>query len=339
MYRALKNKWGPAICSWVPLDLWHRLLHVELLLPYYHLISDQEPEHVSGLCEGKVRSVQRFKADLEFFLKHYTPVSLHDVISYVDGISQLPKRSFLLTFDDGFREIYDVIAPILHAWGVPAVFFLTTSVLDNRELIYTQKISLLVRACLRCDSPSKVHEVLQLLTQAGVNGLDLPSRLRSVTYRQRHVLDEVAALLECDFVAYAASKQPYLTSGQVKELMVKGFAIGAHSVDHPFYSELNLEEQLWQTLESVSWLSSRFQFECQAFAFPFNDTDVSLEFFQRAFANGHIKVSFGTGGMYRHIFPKNLMRYTMEDGDRDAAEIVAREFFMTCMRRAQWARP
>ena len=339
MYRVLKNKWGPEIFSWVPLDLWHRLLQVELLLPYYHLISDQEPEHVSGLCEGKVRSVQRFKADLEFYLKHYTPVSLYDVISSVDGISKLPKRCFLLTFDDGFREVYDVVAPILHAWGIPAVFFLTTSVLDNRELIYTQKISLLVRACLRCDSPSKVHEVLQLLTHAGVNGLDLPSRLRSVTYRQHHVLEQVATVLGCDFAAYAASKQPYLTSVQVKDLMVQGFAIGAHSVDHPLYSELNLEEQLWQTFESVSWLSSQFQYECQAFAFPFGDVNVSLDFFQRAFADGHIKVSFGTGGMYRHFSPKNLTRYTMEDGDRDAAHILAREFFVTCVRRPSWDRP
>lgn len=338
MYQTLKSKWGPAISSWVPLELWHRLLRVDLILPYYHLISDREPEHLSGLCEGKVRTIKRFEADLEFFLKNYRPVGLNDIVLHLDGIRRLPERCFLLTFDDGFREIYDVVAPILHARGVPAIFFLTTSVLDNRELVYTQKISLLVHACQRCDSPNKLREVQQTLTNGEVNGYDLLSCLRNVSYRQRHTLDKIAMILGVDFAAYTTLIRPYLTSSQVTELMDKGFSIGAHSVDHPLFAELNLDEQLRQTRESMAWLSSRFQYECQAFAFPFRDTHVALEFFQKAFASGPIKVSFGTGGMYRHFFPRNLTRFTMEDGDRNAAEIVAREFFVTRMRRPPWAR-
>lgn len=337
MFRVLKKHWGSVLCSWIPLDFWHRLLDVELLLPYYHVVGDQELEHVSGLF--KVRSVRQFKADVEFFLRYYTPVGLQDIVSHLDGAGQLPRRCFLLTFDDGFREIYDVVAPILRAWGIPAVFFLTTSVIDNRGLAYPQKISLLIRASASLGESRVKQEILQLLTNAGAKGPDLASRIRSITYRQRHVLDDLARVLECDFTAYAASTQPYLTSAQTKDLMRQGFAIGAHSVDHPLYSELSLEEQLLQTYESVSWLSSRFQYECQAFAFPFRDAGVSPEFFQRAFANGRIKVSFGTGGMYRHFFPRNLTRYTMEEGDREAAQIVAREFCVTFLRRPPWARP
>ena len=337
MYQRVKNRWGPTVCSWVPLDFWHKLLHVELLLPYYHLISEHEPDHVSGLGEGKVRTIKRFKADLEFFLKHYRPVALTDVLLHLDGVRELPERCFLLTFDDGFREMYEVVAPILRARGVPAIFFLTTSVLDNRELVYTQKISLLVHACLRCDSQRQFDEVRQLLSTEGIQGSDISWCLRKISYRQRHVLDKIAMIFGVDFAAYTSSRQPYLTSDQVRGLMAQGFAIGSHSLDHPLFEELNLDQQLLQTCDSISWLSNRFQYECQAFAFPFRDTNVSLEFFQTAFAQGAIKVSFGTGGMHRHFYPRNLTRFTMEDGDRDAAEVVAREFFVTRMRRPHWA--
>ena len=110
MIRTLRKKWAPRIISWIPLDWWHRLLNVELVLPYYHVVSDQELPHVSYLY--KFPSVQRFKTDMEFFLRFYTPVRLQEVISHLDGNGRLPKRCFLPTFDDGFSEIYDVIAPL-----------------------------------------------------------------------------------------------------------------------------------------------------------------------------------------------------------------------------------
>jgi peptidoglycan/xylan/chitin deacetylase (PgdA/CDA1 family) len=327
----MKQRWGPRICSLVPLDLWHRLLEVDLVLPYYHVISDRDLEHVSGIY--KFRSLRQFKADVEFFLRFYAPVSLEEIIRHLDGTRRLPKRCFLLTFDDGFREIYDVVAPVLYAQGISAVFFLTTSVIDNRDLIYPQKKSLLIRALAsQGDSPAN-REVSQHLANAGVKGPDLPSRIRSITYRQRHLLDEVGIFLGIDFAAYAASAQPYLTSEQIGDLIRRGFVIGAHSVDHPLYSELSLEEQLIQTRESLSWLSNRFQYDCRAFAFPYNDAGISLEFFREAFADGRLKVSFGTGGMFRHLFPKNLERFTMEKTDIPATQILARQFGKFFFRR------
>lgn len=334
MFRAFKHRWGPNICSWVPLEVWHRLLGIELVLPYYHVVSDQKLAHVSGLF--RYRSVRQFKADVEFFLRFYTPVSLQDIICHLDGTARLPKRCFLLTFDDGFREIFDVVAPILKAQGVPAVFFLTTSVVDNRQLCYQQKQSLLVHALASVADSVAKQKVSQLLTDAGVEGPDLPSRIRSITYRRRHLLDKVAPILACDFPAYAASAQPYLTSAQIKDLMRQGFAIGAHSVDHPLYSELSLEEQLFQTHESLSWLSKRFQYECEAFAFPFRDAGIPPQFFQKVFADGRLKVSFGTGGMHRHYFPRNLTRNLMEETERKAVQILAREFGVTLLRRPPW---
>jgi len=337
VFKALKKYSGPVICSWVPLDFWHWLIDVDLVLPYYHMVSDQDVAHVSGLF--KYRSVRQFKEDVEFFLRVYTPVSLQNIICHLDGVSQLPKRCFLLTFDDGFREIYDVVAPILKAQGIPAVFFLTASIVDNRELCYLQKMSLLIRSLASLGDSPAAREVSQVLTNAGVKDLDLPSRILSITYRQRHVLDELGPILGCDFAAYAASAQPYLTTAQTKDLMRQGFAIGAHSIDHPPYTELTLEEQLLQTQESLSWLSNRFQYECQAFAFPFREAGVSPEFFQRAFADGRLKVSFGTHGMHRHFFPRNLTRFPMDDDDRKAAKMLAREFGVALLRRPPWARP
>ena len=333
MLRTLKKRYGPEISSIIPLDIWHWLLDLDLALPYYHGVSDQAVAHISG--RHQFRTVREFKADLDFFLRHYTPVGLNDIVDHLEGAKRLPRRCFLLTFDDGFREVYDVVAPILVAKGIPAVFFLITSAVDNRNLCSPQKKTLLVRALRSIKGSPAERAVEKLLKEAGIEGADLAARVYNVGYQRRYLLDQVAILLECDFEAYAATVQPFLTTVQIKALMRQGFEIGAHSIDHPLYSELHIDQQVVQTLESVGWLSGRFEYGCRAFAFPFNDLGVSPEFFSRVFDGRHLKVTFGSNGMHRHFFPRNLERNTMESTGLNAKSIIAREFGVTFLRK-QW---
>jgi len=330
MLAQLRKEWGPRMFSWVPLDFWHRLMGFELLMPFYHLIGDGEVPHVSGLY--RFRNIQQFKSDLNFFLKSYTPVSLGDVIAHLEGKTPLPRRSFLLSFDDGFHEIHDIVAPILLSQGIPAVFFLTTAVIDNLVLGSEAKKSLLICAGSRLESSTAKRELLRRLDNAGIAGSDLASGIRNIRYNQKSLLDEIAAILECDFDGYLRSVNPYVTSAQTRALLDQGFAIGAHGVDHPLYSQLSLEEQLRQTIESVEWLSNRFQYRCEAFAFPHNDAGVQVEFFEQAFARAGLKVSFGTAAISRHFYPKNLERFTMDVTHLETQEILSREFAVSLLR-------
>jgi peptidoglycan/xylan/chitin deacetylase (PgdA/CDA1 family) len=327
----LAKRCGPRICSWVPLGLWHRLLSVELVLPYYHVVSDQELPHVSELY--RFRSIRQFKADLEFFLSSYIPVDMQNVIDHLDGSARLPRRCFLLTFDDGLREIYDVVAPMLYTRGIPAAVFLPSAVLNSGDLLYTHKKSLLIRAIEASKDLTAMREVSGLLRNAGLEGGDLSSTIRRIAFGKRQILDKLGAVLGCDFNGYADSVRPYVTIEQTRSLIKQGFEVGAHSVDHPRYSELCLKEQVRQTLESRSYLTNEFQYACRCFAFPFEDRGVSPGFFSEVFADGRLRVSFSTSGMLPHFFPRNLPRFSMERVDLTAEQICAREFGRTLMLR------
>ncbi|MGC9965710.1 MAG: polysaccharide deacetylase family protein [Syntrophobacteraceae bacterium] len=294
-------------------------------------MSDLELPHVSGLY--RFRNIREFKADLEFLLRYYMPVTEQEVVCHLYDAHPLPRRCVLFTFDDGFREIHDVVAPLLRAKGVPAIFFLITSAIDNLILCAPQKKSLLIKALTRPQSAATLDEAARLLSLGGTStSAALASRIRAVSYHQRHVLDDLGRVLECDFQGYLASQRPYLTSEQVKSLVQQGFAVGAHSVDHPVYAELSMDEQLYQTRESMHWLSERFHFNCQSFAFPYRDSGVTLDFFQEMFAEGELKLCFGTGGLIPHAFPYNLPRFSTERTDLTAAEVLAVQFGRSLLR-------
>ena len=325
MLGKIKERWVPSICKTIPFSVWHRINSIRLVVPHWHIVSDQEVPHVNGLYRS--RNIRQFRADLEFFLQNYFPVTEVDVIRHLyDGLL-LPPRSVLFTFDDGFREINDVVAPILRAKGIPAVFFLITSTVDNKKMSDAQKKSLLVNSLSGRQSSASLDEANRLLSLAGVSpNSNLTSRIRAVSFHQRHVLDGLERVLNIDFQWYLTTQKPYLSSEHVEELVRQGFGIGAHSVDHPLYEELSLDQQLVQTRESIRWLSEHFRIQCCSFAFPYRDSGVSLDFFRVMYAEGEMKLSFGTGGLIPHPFPYNLPRFSLERTDLTAAEVLAGQF-------------
>jgi hypothetical protein len=115
----------------------------------------------------------------------------------------------------------------------------------------------------------------------------------------------------------------------VRVLIDRGFAIGAHSIDHPYYSTLSLPEQLEQTIVSVKHIRERFNVGYGAFAFPHNDKGVSQEFFKKIQESGLIDITFGTGGMAEGDLRTHRQRTSLELPLLSAKEIIAWQ----CMRK------
>lgn len=319
------------LLSAVPLSLWEACSETALILPYYHIVTDEDVPHVKHLYG--FRNTGKFREDLDFFLSRYTPVGLSDIIAHLNGERNLARNSFHLTFDDGFREMYDVVAPILKDKGVPATFFLATAFIDNRGMAHHNQVSVLIEHIIRHPAQSLLEEIETLLDEHSISGTDLFSRLTAIPYRDKALVGDAAAICGCDLNGYMSSASPYLTSEQIRSLLKQGFTIGAHSVDHPLYSELPLADQLSQTVESLRFLLEHYPINYRAFAFPHADREVAPEFFETLRALHKLDVSFGTDGLVKHFFPRNLERFTLEKTPLPARRVVAKQYPRAVYRR------
>jgi peptidoglycan/xylan/chitin deacetylase (PgdA/CDA1 family) len=279
------------------------------------------------------KSVSSFKTDLDILLKHFTPIGLLDFLDHVKRGRRLPERAFLLTFDDGFREMSDTVAPVLAAKGISATFFLNSAFIDNRQMCYLNKASLVVEALQQRRSRSLAEKVVRFLRSRGIPCDRAESGTLSITYQQRAVVDELAEIVELDFDEYLAKFQPYLTADQTKALIQRGFTFGAHSVDHPRYSALSLNAQLAQTTESLRRVQEAFQLTYGAFAFPHSDDKVSREFFDTLGRSGLLDVSFGTAGMVSDSAPNHFQRFSLESPAETADRIIAFQLFRRLSRK------
>lgn len=60
-------------------------------------------------------------------------VTVDDFIGWLKGTAQLTDKSFLLSFDDGFRGVHDHAWPVLKKYGWPAVMFLVSHLLGETD--------------------------------------------------------------------------------------------------------------------------------------------------------------------------------------------------------------
>lgn len=308
----------------IPARWLRRLTGLPLLIPYYHVVGDRHLPHVSHLY--RFRTTQEFTADVEFLLRHFQPVELNDVVDMLTERREPPRPYFHLTFDDGFREMYAVVAPLLERFGVPATFFLNSAFLDEGGLAHHNKLSVLLERIRELDS-NRTSPVLQHLESLlpKPDGATLKERILRLRYQDAPIVQALAEALEVDFTEYVRNAKPYLSSGQIRSMHERGFTFGAHSHDHPLYRDLSLHDQLGQTRECIYLLKEQHGIESRAFAFPHTDTGVDNRFFDRVFEEKWLDVSFGTGGLTRHFHPRNLERFSMEKTSAPAARILLKQ--------------
>jgi hypothetical protein len=216
----------------IPFWILNKLVQINIIIPYYHIVSDSEVLSVKHLYNFK--KSQQFKEDLDFLLKYYCPINLFEIIENLKTGRELPKRAFLLTFDDGFREINDVIAPILVEKGIPATFFINSAFIDNKKLCYQHKSSILVENIKKIGSRRLEEKIKGILLKNKLESNNIKEGILSVKYQQKDILDEIADLMNVDFNDYLLKYEPYLTSDQIDNLIKNRFTIGAHSIDHTF---------------------------------------------------------------------------------------------------------
>jgi peptidoglycan/xylan/chitin deacetylase (PgdA/CDA1 family) len=159
------------------------------------------------------------------------------------------------------------------------------------------------------------------------------TQLLNIRYDNRTALDGLANSIDLDFTGFLQQQQPYLTSEQVTTLIHKGFHFGAHSVDHPEYRFLDLQEQLRQTTRSVETISNKFGLGYRLFSFPFTDFGVTNRFFEVVLKEKKIAdYSFGCAGLKTEIHPRHLQRIPMETNNLTAEEALRKEFLYFCLK-------
>ncbi len=246
--------------STLPRRIYERVVARDVIGLCYHLVTDDYPSHAAHISSYK--STAQFEADLQYLTKHYQVVSYGELIERrAESLEQrarindstcpaprspLPAPRFrrpaaIVTFDDGYRECFDVVRPLLLKYDVPAIFFLTTDFIDNKRLFFRNKVSLCVdHVQNHSDDVGRQgsRAVADLLGLVSGNARAICDALFRLKQRDEDKIDGICQMLGVDTDLFLQKRRPYLTTAQIQQLSEEGFMIGAHGVTHTPLSDL-----------------------------------------------------------------------------------------------------
>jgi peptidoglycan/xylan/chitin deacetylase (PgdA/CDA1 family) len=100
----------------------------------------EESVHKVRNYNKKHLSSQNFIDLVKSLSREGHPLSMDDIVGLKNEKNGYPPRSYAITFDDGFKNNYDIAAPILYDHSTPATFYLTTDFVDSNRMSWIDQI-------------------------------------------------------------------------------------------------------------------------------------------------------------------------------------------------------
>lgn len=118
----------------------------------YHRIGPARPDHVPTV------SAAAFERQLGWLARwRYRVIALGGLMDHLEGSRPMPRRSVVITFDDGYEETCTVAWPILKRFGFPATVFVTPAEVGTEGFATWEQLSRMAADGLSIGSHTMHH--------------------------------------------------------------------------------------------------------------------------------------------------------------------------------------
>lgn len=284
----------------------------------YHSIRPSPGAFDDGVIDASVEGLDRHLAMIR---RSCSPITLDELRSALLERKPLPPSPLLVTFDDGYRDNFDLALPVLCRHGIRATFFVATSYITERRVFWWDRIAYLIRRSamtrIRLDYPHAIE-------------IDLRDRPGAIRQAQRIVKDTPSL----DFPRFfegleAAARVPWtpsderrfadelvLTWSQVRALRKAGMDVQSHTRTHRVLDTIPKDELHAELSGSRQELEEILGEPVRAVSYPVGRTIAGIPDIRDAVAAAGYDLGFsnasGINSLFRTIDPLDLRRISLD---------------------------
>jgi peptidoglycan/xylan/chitin deacetylase (PgdA/CDA1 family) len=198
------------------------------------------------------------RMQLQYLKRHFRVLSLADLMEQIRFHGSFQPNSVVLTIDDGRRNCYEHLYPLLREFRMPATFFVISSFIDGDDWLWTDK-------------------VLWLSKQQGAPDELLPGRIADFFHKLNRLVpcvrdESILAMARAMCVAIPTQPPPPFNPcswAELREMSESGLVeIGSHTVTHPILSTVSDYEAWDELTRSRSRIEQALSKKVRFFCFP-----------------------------------------------------------------------
>lgn len=269
------------------------------LVVMYHYVRDADPL-LPGI-RGALTAAQ-FEEQLDTLCATGEPIDWPHLYAWTQGRGVIPRRCFLLTFDDGLADHYEQVLPRLQRRGLRGTFLVPGIVLNECRLLSAHAIHLLLAVLGDEELEAELHHALDARAPGGSWRRAAPPDGAQTLYhyetpqraRLKYLLtitlpielrDAVIHELFERHIGSAArwARKWYLNWEQLKELEACGHTVGGHGFAHESYHRLHAADIHRDVVQSEALLREGLGPDLRPFSYPYGSVNtVAREACRRA---------------------------------------------------------
>jgi peptidoglycan/xylan/chitin deacetylase (PgdA/CDA1 family) len=223
------------------------------LIVGYHRVVEDFASSAQTSIPSLLVSRGMLERHLDWIGRRYRFVDLDELGALLESGRPVDRPVAAITFDDGYRDFYDLALPVLRKKGVPAALFVCT------DLVGTTR--------------AQIHDQLYLLL--GRRYQAMRTLLETVPFSG---LQEKIRALESEYSISEHAFSSSVTWEELDRIRRAGIVVGSHTRTHVVMTNENRERVIDEALGSRQELDRRLGVAVRHFAYPsgiYNSTTVN----------------------------------------------------------------
>lgn len=264
----------------------------------YHKVGKGYSDFIPAL------DIKIFTKQIKLLRKFYEIISFQDLIN--GNFKKNKRTKIIITFDDGYRCIYQYAYPVLKQYTVPATIFLTTEAVENKVPIWPDLLSYYMSATkiskldLVIKNRPLIFEFSDIKSKL-FTSKRLKELLKRISNNERLLLiREIEKNLKVDKPVDGILDM--LTWDEIREMSKNNITFGNHTMTHPILTQLSLDEVKLEIEGAQKTIKNKIGTSAPIFAYPNGENIDFNENIKKILADYGYKMScatiFGSNDQY-----------------------------------------
>lgn len=239
----------------------------------HHHIGPETPFE-AGLNVASDRKA--YEAQINWMSENFNFISLDQLLS-----GDLPDRPLLLTFDDVFRSVLDVVREVLAPNGIPSVYFINPGLFENDGISLDSALAWATGLA----GTEAVCRLLDLPARNDLSAIVVSDMAALGAQARREV---VAKLLSEYGLPDLGARAPILAPEDLRELVSLGVEIGNHTMTHVHCRSLSAREREVEIVDAKARLEALCAQPVRSLSIPYgHEDDLTRDVLDCARSSGH----------------------------------------------------
>jgi len=250
-----------------------------LILMYHDVVEEGSTQHKQSLVNRDTNKT--FEANLKA-LKGFRILSLEDAVAEIRQENELIDDTIAITFDDGYRGVYDYAYPLLREYNIPATVFLTNDWINGKMVPWWEELELLVKQTdFGSISWENIYRILNITSNGTPIRFDnsIKSKKKFIQLARSILMklcddDRTGAILKIKEIFLEDQNVNLddikaLSWDQIIEMSGNNIFFGAHTCSHLNLSFADLATAEEEIVTSKSEIECKINGPVKGFAYPY----------------------------------------------------------------------